>query len=102
MPYTHFDALKRPCKVGDTVLTKGYGSCNMDQIATIVKMTPKFVFIDISATYYKRIEDSTSRWGYRYERVMGETKRMKRDSSSFLVINEQLAYNHETYPELYL
>lgn len=102
MQYTHFDALKRPCKVGDTVLTKGYGSCNMDQIATIVKMTPKSVFIDIHFTSYKRVVDSTSSWGYRYEKVLGEIKRMKRDSSSFVVINEQLAYNYNEYPELYI
>lgn len=102
MSYTHFDALKRPVVLGDTVLTKGYGKCNMDQIATVVKITPKAVYIDVPYTRWDSVVDPTSVYGFRWDKITGEVKRMKRDSSSFIVINEQLAHNHAEFPELYI
>jgi hypothetical protein len=98
----HFDAIGRPIQLNDTVLVKGYGRCNMDTIAKITKITKKSVHVEIPASYYVRIEDPTVQWGWRYERRTDEVKLMKRSSSDFIVINEQLKYNRDTWPELFI
>ena len=96
------DALGRPCKVGDTVLTKGYYSCNMNLVTTITKMTAKSVFITITKPIYGYVPDSNFRNGKRWAFIERREAYMKRDSSSFVVINEQQAHNHAAYPELYI
>lgn len=101
MQYIHYDALKRPVAIGDTVLTKGYGSSNMNQIAKVVKFTPKSVFIDITKTKWEQYLDAAGNHRWK-QNLNGEVKRMKRDSSSFVVINEQLKHNYAAYPELYV
>ena len=98
----HFDAIGRPIQLNDTVLVKGYDRSNMDTIAKITKITKKAVHVEVPASYYIRTEDSTSAWGWRYERRTDEAKLMKRSSSDFIVINEQLKYNRDTWPELFI
>lgn len=98
----HFDAIGRPIQLNDTVLVKGYGRCNMDTIAKITKIMKKTVYIEVPASYYARVEDSTSRCGWKYELRTDKAKLMKRSSSDFIVINEQLKYNRDTWPELFI
>lgn len=99
----HFDALKRPVALGDTVLTKGYGSCDMDEIAVVTKITPKSVFVAVANYSWIKVPTTTNSLGHKWERdTSAPTKQMKRSSDSFVVISEQLAHNHSTYPELYI
>lgn len=98
----HFDAIGRPIQLNDTVLVKGYGRCNMDTIAKITKITKKAVHVEVPASYYVRVADPTTTWGWKYERRTAEAKLMKRASSDFIVINEQLKYNRDTWPELFI
>ena len=87
------DILKRPAKVGDHVLTKGYYSAALDTVATIKKVNKTTVTLELSASWY---DYHNQKW------VTQEFKSMKRDHQSFLIINEQLAYNHAEFPELYI
>lgn len=86
------DTLNRPVAIGDKVLTKGYYSCNMGTVATIKKINKDTVTIEIPAEL----------WDYATSTVIKTTKVMKRDSSSIVVITEQLQHNYTHYPELYI
>lgn len=88
-----YDILKRPAKVGDRVLTKGYYSTALDTIATIKKVNKSTISLELAASWY---DYHNQKW------VTQELKPMKRDSSSFVIINEQLSYNHAEYPEQYI
>lgn len=87
------DILNIPAKVGDRVLTKGYYSANMNTLSTITKVNKTTVTLDVKASYY---DYYNSKW------VTETAKPMKRDSSSFIIINEQLAHNYATYTELFI
>lgn len=82
------DILKRPVQVGDTVLTKGYYNAVLDAITTVKKITKHGIVIDLEV------------WDYPSQSY--KPKAMKRDRNSFIIINEQLAYNKETFPEFYI
>lgn len=82
------DILNRPVQVGDTVLTKDYYSTILNKITTVKKITKYGILIDLDV------------WDYSSQSY--KPKAMKRDRNSFVVINEQLAYNKETFPEFYI
>ena len=96
------DILGRPAKVGDTVLTKGYYSATLNTISTIKRVNKKSVTIEVTAHTWSKIPDSSHPNGYRWGYVKTNDKPMKRDSDSFIIINEQLAYNKATWPEYYI
>lgn len=87
------DLLKRPIKVGDTVITKGYFDCTMKSICPVIDVKKDHIIIKLS----KSDADSRAR--------TPNTKLpelMKCYSYECVVINEQLAHNHATWPENYL
>lgn len=86
------DILKRPVKVGDTVLTTGYYSTTMNEIAEVKKVTKDYIHTDIKISSYNY---QTGNRDISY-------KRMKRNSYQFVIINEQLQFNHENFPEYYI
>lgn len=77
------DLLGRPIKVGDRVLTKGYGSASMNNFATVVSVNRKSVSINVEA--YSWTKDAhTGAWSRRVS-----TRLMKRVGyHSVLVVNE--------------
>lgn len=97
------DLLGRPIKVGDRVLTKGYGSAAMNNFATVIAVNRKSVSINVEFTKWIR-DEVTSRW---VKSPIG-TKLMKRVGyDSVLVVNElepistTLANDFiQTHPEL--
>ena len=91
------DILDRPIQKGDTVLVKGYGSCMNDTIAVVDKVAKVNIYVYV-ADYWAEMRHK--RWPDRYGKP--ERKRMARRPSECIVINEQVAYNQATYPELYL
>ena len=46
------DLLGRPIKVGDRVLTKGYGSTSMNNFATVKSVDRKSISIDVEYTHW--------------------------------------------------
>lgn len=89
----HLDRLKRPIAIGDTVLTKPYGSCSMNTQFTVVKLYKEHIGVELQQQY--------AEWHAKYTKV-SNTKILKRYPFECVVINEQLAYNQATWPENYL
>lgn len=93
------DILGRPAKIGDAILTKGYGTAILDCITVIDKITKSGIKCKIDISYPKY--DSTSN---KWIKVISEKnyKTMLRKPDSFIIINEQLAHNKAVWPELYI
>lgn len=95
------DLLGRPIKVGDRVLTKGYGSAAMNNFATVIAVNRKSISINVE--YRDWYKDDSGNWQRRMS-----TKPMKRVGyHSVLVVNElepistALANDFvQTHPEL--
>ena len=90
------DLLGRPIKVGDRVLTKGYGSTSMNNFATVKSVNRKSISIDVEYTHWDlgefvpRPEGTTGPWNtYPNRRLITTIKLMKRVGyTSVLVVNE--------------
>lgn len=89
----HLDMLKRPIAVGDTILTKGYGRCAINEQFTVVKLYKEYVGVELSGRALA--------WRTRNTKSPN-AKVLKRFPFECLVINEQLAHNCATWPENYL
>ena len=87
------DRLKRPIAIGDTVLTKPYGGCSMNTQFTVVKLYKEQIGVELPQQH--------AEWRTKYTKV-SNAKILKRYPSECIVINEQLAHNHATWPENYL
>lgn len=86
------DILKRPVKVGDTVLTKGYMHSAINTISKVIRVNKNTISVNLPFRYYN-YQTRSSVTGY---------KIMLRDPMSFVVIDEQIAYNNKEYPEYYV
>ena len=96
------DMLNRPLKVGDTVLVKDYGTTNYTQ-ATVDKVARKNIYVKLGYTEWTTIPDSSVYWGYRWKSTfIPNGKRMPRNPKEVIVINEQLSYNKENWPENFI
>lgn len=90
------DLLGRPIKVGDRVLTKGYGSPAMNNFATVKAVNRKSIVIDVEYTHWDwgefvpRPDGHVGYWDTRPNRQRTiTTKPMKRVGyHSVLVVNE--------------
>ena len=89
----HLDMLKRPIAVGDTILTKGYGQCAIREQFTVVKLYKEHVGVELS--------EHALAWRSRNTKVPN-ARILKRLPYECIVVNEQLAHNHATWPENYL
>jgi len=88
------DILKRPIKVGDSVVVSGYNSIRFDTVATIIKVNRLTCTVELSAHRWRR---ENGQWiSYR------ELTLMRRRPTQILVIDAQLADNRSTYPETQL
>ena len=87
------DLLRRPIAVGDTVLTKPYGGCNMNTQFVVVKLYKDRVGVELSLRH--------AEWRTKFTKVPN-AKILKRLPYECVVINEQLAHNQSTWPENYL
>lgn len=86
------DMLGHPILKGSTVLTNGYQSTALDTIVKIEKVNKKTAVVSIPMpTYdYLRME------------LVYKNKRMLKQAYQLIVIDAQLAYNAEQYPEYLL
>jgi hypothetical protein len=75
------DILGRTVKVGDTVLTKEYGSQYMRLVTQVLSVKPNYIVIEVD--YYKWTGSG---------RVKAN-KQIQRTSENVLVINDQLRAN---------
>ena len=93
------DILGRPAKVGDTVLTKGYGSATLDYITVIDNITKTGIKCKVCASS-SEFDKVLNKWVKVIN--MKNCRTMLRKSDSFIIINEQLAHNKAVWPELYI
>ena len=93
------DILGRPAKVGDTVLTKGYGTATLDYITVIDKITKTGIKCKVDISSYK-FDLTFKKWIKAISKK--NYKVMLRKPDSFIIINEQLAHNKAVWPELYI
>ncbi len=93
------DILGRPAKIGDTIITKGYGTATLDHITVIDKITKSGIKCKVDILYSK-YDTTLNKW----IKVIGKEnyKTMLRKPDSFIIINEQLAHNKAVWPELYI
>ena len=87
------DILGCPITVGCTILTTGYLSSAFDTIMVVEKVNKKSVNVVLKACRYGYNE--TTR---KYEPKV-EYKTMRRTSKQIVVIDQQIAYIQEHFPE---
>ena len=93
------DILGRPAKIGDTIITKGYGTATLDHITVIDKITKSGIKCKVGISYSK-YDTTLDKW---IKVISKENyKTMLREPDSFIIINEQLAPNKAVWPELYI
>ena len=94
----HLDLLNRPIKPGDTILTKGYNSCTINELTTVASVTKAKISVRLHKHYWGW--DPTA--GKYQRRQMPEVVRMYRLPKDCIVIDAQIACNRKEYPELQL
>ena len=92
------DRLRRPIKVGDTVVTKPYGSPGFYLVTTVLKVNRKSIIVASNHRTYSGNYSYNGKW----ESKTTEHTSLKRSPNDVIVITEQLAYNKENFPEAYL
>lgn len=91
------DVLGHPITPGAQVLTGAYGSGGMDKVATVLSVAKKSLVVEVE----KRT------WNYNYTTKTWDctTKpagRVRRRPHQVVVIDKQLAFNQEEYPEKFI
>ena len=89
------DMLNRPIVKGDTVIVRGYGSTTYVQ-AIVDKVAKVNIYVRLRAVWWEW--DATTNKHRRMTEPEG--KRMPRRPNEVIVINEQIAHNKATWPEL--
>ena len=92
------DRLGRPINVGDTVVTKPYGNPGFYLTTKVLKLNRTRVTVESKHTVWRK--HYTTDTTYDWKRTVHT--QLYRYPSEMFVVNEQLAYNKATYPELLL
>lgn len=87
------DILGHPIEEGMTVLTNAHYSPAMTELSVVDKVTAKAVYVTVYA--YGGYWDSNTN---KHVSTAGN-KQMRRRPDQVIVIDKQLSYNQETYPE---
>ena len=85
------DVIGCPINVGDTVLVSGYCASSMDTIAIVQKVNRKTVLVTLRAHTWDYVNG-------KYKKTEYDTP-MRRKQNQLIVINHQLAYIQEHFPE---
>lgn len=78
----HIDVLGHPIEPGMTVLTACYWSSSFTVFTKVVKVTKKFIVLEVPH-YWKHLENTT----------------VYRKPYQMIVVNQQQKYNKKVYPE---
>ena len=105
----HLDILGRPIQQGDRILTKGYGTSTMSELAIVKRITPKAIIVDIHHRYYNWGKfDSVTR-SYPDKQLITKIKEMRRKGSNCLVVGDLYGQSTALYeafindhPELFV
>ena len=92
------DRLGRPIQVGDTVVTKSYGSPGFYLTTKVLKVNRSRVVVESSHRIWRKLHKPDGSWEWNH---ITQTQ-LTRYPWEMIVVTEQLAYNKTTYPELLL
>jgi hypothetical protein len=92
------DRLGKPIQVGDTVVTKPYGSPGFYLTTKVLKVNRSRVVVASNHRIWRKLYKPNGSW----EWYVIEQTTLSRYPSDMIVVTEQLAYNKSTYPELLL
>lgn len=90
------DMLKRPIKVGDNVLAKGYLTTNYQQYV-VKKVARVNIYINVTKSYWS-YDSSARKWAI----IKEDDYTIARKPNDVIVVNEQLEYNKTNWPENYI
>ena len=92
------DRLGRPIQVGDTVVTKPYGSSGFYLTTKVLKINRSRVVVESNHKVWRKNYKTDN--NYEWNRIT--QTQLYRYPREIIVVTEQLAYNKSTYPELFL
>jgi hypothetical protein len=92
------DLLGRPINVGDTVITKPYGSPGFYLTTKVLKLNRSRVVVTSNHRIWRKLHKPNGSWDWN----ITEQTTLSRYPREMIVVTEQLAYNKSTYPELLL
>jgi hypothetical protein len=92
------DRLGRPIQVGDTVVTKPYGSSGFYLTTKVLKVNRTRIVVESNHKVWKKHYKTAISYDWKHT----AQTRLYRYPREIIVVTEQLAYNKATYPELLL
>jgi hypothetical protein len=92
------DRLGRPIQVGDTVVTKPYGSSGFYLTTKVLKVNRTRIVVESNHKVWKKHYKTDTSYDWKHT---AQTQ-LTRYPREIIVVTEQLAYNKSTYPELLL
>jgi hypothetical protein len=92
------DRLGRPIQVGDTVVTKPYGSSGFYLTTKVLKVNRTRIVVESNHKVWKKHYKTDSNYEWRH---LKQTT-LSRYPREMIIVTEQLAHNKSTYPELLL
>ena len=92
------DRLGRPIQVGDTVVTKPYGSSGFYLTTKVLKVNRTRIVVESNHKIWKKLHRPNGSWDW----IIFKKDTLARYPREMIVVTEQLAHNKSTYPELLL
>jgi hypothetical protein len=92
------DRLGRPIQVGDTVVTKSYGSPGFYLTTKVLKLNRTRVVVESNHKVWRKLHKPNGSWDWNH---ITQTQ-LYRYPWEMIAVTEQLAYNKSAYPELLL
>jgi formylmethanofuran dehydrogenase subunit E len=83
------DILGCPINIDDMVLTTGYCSSSLNVVAIVEKVNKKSITVTVKADY----------WDWDEKKRIHYNKHIRRKRDQVVVINQQLKYIQEHFPE---
>lgn len=93
MKIQHFDIFGQPIQVGDTIMTKSYGSTLNDHFATVKRISPKSMTVEIKKSYWNWGNYDYATKSYPNKQKIVEMVDMRRDPRECIKITQEMYDN---------
>ena len=101
MKIQHFDIFGQPIQVGDMVMTKSYGSTLNDHFATVKRISPKSMTVEIKKSYWNWGNYDYTTKSYPNRQKITETADMRRDPRECIKITQEMYDNIQASKETF-
>lgn len=99
MKIQHFDIFGQPLQVGDMVMTKSYGSTLNDHFATIKRISPKSMTVEVDKSYWHWGHWDPDTRSYPDKKKIHEAADMRRDPRECIKITQEMYDNIQAAKE---